>query len=1203
MFEEKEKSDFYYEYDLISARKNKSQLPEANHQKEAIKGMKKWFESKEYPSGTIIALPTGSGKTFTAVRFLTKHVLSNEYKVLWLAHTHHLLEQAYYSFGPANKEVRKGYEVGWIQEPKTQLNIRVVSGTPHHYNVNQIKETDDVVIATLQTASNAYKKAHPDFIEFIDSADGKLLVVFDEAHHAPAPTYRNLILSLRDNYPEMHVLGLTATPTHFDIKKRGWLREIFPQEIVSQAQVKDLMLEEILAEPYIEENGTRFTPQFDEQEFLKWREAGKKKIPEHIITQLASNRERNQFIADTYVQDKERYGKTIMFADRWHQCEQLSTFLQDQGIRADTMFTRTDNERNAVVLDRFRNNELDVVINIKMLTEGTDVPDVDTVFVTRQTTSPISITQMVGRALRGRRFGGTDKANLVFFYDDWQKTINWAEWDTETWTAKQIYDRGETEPKPLDKISIDAVKRLIEMMDRGDYVNPGPFLTFLPVGWYQITVSEIGDEGSPEEVNNVVMVFENEINDYIQFIEHLKNEHLDDFDSDFIKLKDHMPQIKEWCKSFFPSAEMSIGESIHKNIFDIARHMAQNLKEPPRFIKFEERKKHNLDVIAEKFIEKDYGARTVNEKLRNEYNRKDRYWKVIYYHYDLFKSQYNACVDYILSDIPDRLQTQEEIQVERLNNGTLDEKIKACEILGEMGGEDNLHEKTIDLLIKVSQKDRDSNVRKAAKKALEIINSLDLTPEEKQQIKERDGYVCLCCGENRKQYLQVDHVEPRWNKVDNSESNLQTLCKTCNITKSTETIDFRETVSPLTNPPTELPYLYRIKSATKEQLNNNKWLETFITRSINFFYQSQAVKNIDLNSDWNITLNKGNSSDWLTPHLKKLKDVIKEARKTHGYPGPTQIQIIEISEREFESEEIPTKTDEDEVLILIKTLRSSSDDRERQKASRKLKNIVDKRAVTVLIKSLDDNDPVIARNAARALKLNPDTRSIYPLIKKFNSNVENLRYDCKDAIISIGKEAVPDLLTALGRQDKKIREMAVDALGGIGDESTLDNIIKALNDKESSVRWRAANALGNFDNEKTIKPLKNALKDKTQIVPKYAKMSLKRKEDKIKNLFKQFDTELMKHDDEIRKNKIKSGFSYSSPQRVFLTTLLYNPHKVIFWTFIDNQNINDVKKHKNDPRWATYMAHNEKEFIRALEIIKKSLELMRLETGENLIEN
>jgi superfamily II DNA or RNA helicase len=50
-----------------------------------------------------------------------------------------------------------------------------------------------------------------------------------------------------------------------------------------------------------------------------------------------------------------------------------------------------------------------VLINIKILTEGTDIPDVQTVFITRETTSDILLTQMIGRALRGPRMGGQKK--------------------------------------------------------------------------------------------------------------------------------------------------------------------------------------------------------------------------------------------------------------------------------------------------------------------------------------------------------------------------------------------------------------------------------------------------------------------------------------------------------------------------------------------------------------------------------------------------------------------------------------------------------------------------------------------------------------------------------------------------------------------------------------------------------------------------
>ena len=47
----------------------------------------------------------------------------------------------------------------------------------------------------------------------------------------------------------------------------------------------------------------------------------------------------------------------------------------------------------------------------------------------RATTSRILLTQMVGRALRGPKFGGTDVAYVVSFVDNWQHLINWATYD------------------------------------------------------------------------------------------------------------------------------------------------------------------------------------------------------------------------------------------------------------------------------------------------------------------------------------------------------------------------------------------------------------------------------------------------------------------------------------------------------------------------------------------------------------------------------------------------------------------------------------------------------------------------------------------------------------------------------------------------------------------------------------------------------
>lgn len=145
---------------------------------------------------------------------------------------------------------------------------------------------------------------------------------------------------------------------------------------------------------------------------------------------------------------------------------------------------KRDKSYNAKVLEKFRRNELDVLINIRMLTEGTDVPDVNTVFLTRQTTSQILLTQMVGRALRGPKFGGTEEAYIVAFTDRWKQQINWAEYDAlATGEANESEIRRYERP-PLQLISIDLVRRLTRQMHSGVNVNPASFVSLMPLGWY-----------------------------------------------------------------------------------------------------------------------------------------------------------------------------------------------------------------------------------------------------------------------------------------------------------------------------------------------------------------------------------------------------------------------------------------------------------------------------------------------------------------------------------------------------------------------------------------------------------------------------------------------------------------------------------------------------------------------------------------------
>ena len=683
----------YRAFDLVQARYNPSNLQPAAHQNAALGALHTWFGNQSISErGGIVVLPTGGGKTFTAVRFLCRGPLSKNYKVLWLAHTHHLLDQAnsaFASLDPAQQQ-KHGIEVGLIADPKSSLNVRVVSGTRGHCLPGTITTSDDVVIATLQTMTRAMKNlaSLPGLEAWLESAHN-LIVVFDEAHHSPATSYRGLLATLRQSHPDYLLLGLTATPTHTDQSKNSWQDKLFPQGILYQVSVDRLMLDGVLARPEFETCTTEVVPEWDEREYQKWlsTQAAHGDLPESIVSDLAKNRERNALIANTYANNPKRYGKTIIFAERWYQCEQIRELLQQHGVRAGVVYShvgaavdedgpRRDKGANERELEAFRSGNLDVLLNVRMLTEGTDVPKVQSVFLTRQTTSEILLTQMVGRALRGPRFGGTATARIVSFHDNWGYAVPWAsptlpkvESDLAEEAAQDSSSEGSlssTRPRPpLQRISLEIVRQLARSTDSGENVMAGEFASLIPVGWYATTFdnlvrpsTEDDVEGDDTEiVRDIILVYNRDKASYEQLIAHLQTRPLDEFASEGITLNAVCSTVEEWQTQFFPSDTATRQTAVPqeerlRHLLDIARHMAQRMGSGadvvPPYFPFEQRQSMDLDAIAQGYIQQDLGPSTKMTALLKEFERTDCLWQFIYPNFGSFKSQYDACENRLL---------------------------------------------------------------------------------------------------------------------------------------------------------------------------------------------------------------------------------------------------------------------------------------------------------------------------------------------------------------------------------------------------------------------------------------------------------------------------------------------------------------------------------------------------------------------------
>ena len=117
---------------------------------------------------------------------------------------------------------------------------------------------------------------------------------------------------------------------------------------------------------------------------------------------------KEETVAQTYIRYKDSFGKTVMFFLNSDQMFEVQRQLVANGIHAETVHSSmSKREVNGTIL-RFHNNEFPVLLNLFILTEGFDCPDLQTVFVRdvlRQTKG--AQVQMAGRVLRPYKVNGT----------------------------------------------------------------------------------------------------------------------------------------------------------------------------------------------------------------------------------------------------------------------------------------------------------------------------------------------------------------------------------------------------------------------------------------------------------------------------------------------------------------------------------------------------------------------------------------------------------------------------------------------------------------------------------------------------------------------------------------------------------------------------------------------------------------------------
>ena len=714
--------------------KNPRQLYE--HQEEAIRKLDAMDKRGSFR--TLLVLPTGGGKTLTAAYWLLRNAVDQNKKILWLAHRHLLLEQAAEAFA------RNAYTDTMVN--RTVFNYRIISGM--HDKPVHIQKTDRILIASKDSMIRSLDKLK----NWLNGEE--IYLVIDEAHHAVAKSYKKIIQYVADHTKSMKLLGLTATPFRTSEDEQGALKQVFTDDIVYKTDLDTLIKKGILATPTFIDCNTniQFTEHLGVQALKSIENLDT--LPENIANDIADNKERNRIIVEEYLHNYEKYGQSIVFALNKVHAIALNKLFNEKGkaygIRSEFIISEVqdmitgitisnaDNERK---IEAYRNGEIQVLINVNILTEGTDLPKTHTVFLTRPTVSTTLMTQMVGRALRGLKAGGTKEAYIVTFIDNWNDKIAWV--NPETLTEAEYHEKetlAETQKQQIRLIAISKIEEFARMADAAvdtSALDSTPAIELIPLGMYML---------STLECNHQILVYNSTQNAYQSLIRDLPNlmEHYG-IEGETIP-EETLDDMTEHCfQSYFD--ENMIPSCNRNDIEHLLKFYAQKAV-APLFVTIDEMERKKLDVseIAKKIYDEDMRRSEKNAYIQSLWAEEGSLLPVYYTNPYFFKKLIDLELDKLDGDIEiAAAEPQTEAELRNLEQFPL--------------------QKIIELYPKIG---------------------LQLKEDAFAAARNDDGsYVCAGCGEvfPTRLFLQVDHIVPMAKGGLSVPDNLQVLCRTCNQRK------------------------------------------------------------------------------------------------------------------------------------------------------------------------------------------------------------------------------------------------------------------------------------------------------------------------------------------------------------------------------------------------------------------------------------
>lgn len=345
---------------------------------------------------TIVDMPTGSGKTITAFKFINAMADKKGVKFLWLCDRLPLLKQT-------DEAYKKLVEKGDVKEVGKR---QIINSSAE--SLIDIKSDTRILYASPRTLSNVAKAECKEFREWLKC--DKLYIIYDEAHHSGAPSAVRVFSSIfgvdadvsdincKYGVKSYGLVGLTATvyrgDKYIDIFNH-WFKDGYDKEIgkldhdtspLGKDTEKDIACNRIAVRSIDEliEAEVIIAPKFIRKDTMRMAESKEKQI-DVLVNDIAQN--------------YKEYGKTIIFVKDIDYAEEVVKKLNDNGIDAfEFTSKKTDKEKKEVF--EYEDTTEGIMVTVDKASEGFDVKNVETVYLATGIKSQILIRQRVGRVVR-----------------------------------------------------------------------------------------------------------------------------------------------------------------------------------------------------------------------------------------------------------------------------------------------------------------------------------------------------------------------------------------------------------------------------------------------------------------------------------------------------------------------------------------------------------------------------------------------------------------------------------------------------------------------------------------------------------------------------------------------------------------------------------------------------------------------------------